>query len=295
MTVYDIVIIGSGFGGAVMAARLGAWVSQNRPGGSVLVIEKGDDSTGLLDPQSEGGAINAQGNRFRQSFAPPYLTSVTELFRDSSGAFQSGSASMQVAAGRGMGGGSTVYDGVSLRAPTEAFEQTRDGRRLWPSYYSRSVLDPYYAIVEQRLSVNRLAWTNAQVPYWQLATKRDFVFAEGCRRIGATATSLKLADANDANEGWWNAGQRFAGRQNLTKNYLLDAQAANVAFWSGCEVDGIAPTADGYSVSGTDRRGGSNTRFGVECKLLVVAAGAVTSTGLLLRSMPSFGGTRPRS
>src|SRR5439155_288984 len=143
----EVVVIGSGFGGAVMAARLGGHAS-------VLVLEKGDDPTGSLDPRSNGARLNAQGNRFAQSMSPDDL----------------------------------------------------------------------------------------------LATKRDFVFAEGCRRIGAAAAPLKVADEGDANEGWWNQGQRFSGRQSLFLNYLADAKRTGVEMWSGCEVTRIERAKTGYVV-----------------------------------------------
>ena len=292
MAFHDIVIIGSGFGGAVMAARLGAYVKTLPRKASVLVLEKGWDASGKLDARSDGDAVNAQGNRFRHTLGPDYTSKVSQVFTDPRGTYKRGAPSMNVIAGKGFGGGSNVYDGVSLRAPTESFEQVRDGRRLWPAYYSRAALNPFYALVEQRLGVRRLAWTDAKVPHSQLATKRDYVFAEGCRRIGAAAAPLKLADGSDANEGWWNQGQRFEGRQSLTKNYLLDAQAAGVLMWSGCEIETIAPTRNGYVVSGSDRRGGGNVPFQVECRVLVVAGGAVGSTGVLLRSVDAFGDAR---
>ncbi|MDB4935930.1 MAG: family oxidoreductase [Labilithrix sp.] len=289
---HDIVIVGSGFGGAVMAARLGAHAKTLAKKPSVLVLEKGWDGSGKLDPRSDGGPVNAQGNRFRHTLSPAYTSKVAQVFTDPRGTYQRGAPSMNVIAGKGFGGGSIVYDGVSLRAPAEAFEQVRDGRRLWPSFYSRAALSPYYAMVEQRLGVHRLAWTDASAPHHQLATKRDFVFAEGCRRIGATAVPLKLADAGDANEGWWNQGQRFEGRQDLTKNYLRDARDSGVVMWSGCEVEHVAPTKDGYVISGTDRRGGAAVPFEIECRVLVVAGGAVGSSGLLLRSVDRFGDAR---
>ena len=292
MSFHDVVVVGSGFGGAVMAARLGGWLAEHLPGRSLLVLEKGRDHCGALDPESDGGAPNAQGNRFRHTFAPDYLAHLAEVFTDTSGAYRSGTPSMNVIAGKGLGGGSNVYDGVSLRAPSDAFEQLRSGRRLWPETWSRAALDPYYARVEGALRVCRLRWTDAEVPHWQLCTKRDLVFAEGCRRIGATAVPLKLADAGDANDGWWNEGQRFAGRQGLAANYLATARRAGVTLRSGCEVDEIAPTPDGYLVSGTDHRGGRDRPFEVECRLLIVAAGAVTSTGLLMRSQRRFSGDR---
>ena len=296
MAVRDVMIVGSGFGGAVMAARLGAHLASPGEGSDarVLVLERGDDMTGGFDKRSDGDPPNAQGNRFRQSLAPDYTLRVSDLYTDPDGAFRPGIPSMNVIAGRGLGGGSNIYDGVSLRAPTEAFDQLREGARLWPSRYSRGVLDPYYAIVERMLKVRRLEWTDEKVPHWQLATKRDFVFAEGCRRIGVAAAPLKVAADDDANEGWWNQGQRFEGRQGLAKNYLRDARAAGVEFWTGCEVESIAPASStgGFVVVGTDHRGGVRRRFEIECRVLVIAAGAVGSTSLLLRSRDDFTGDR---
>lgn len=286
---FDVVVIGSGFGGAVMAARLGDHLSAQSKKKSVLVLEKGWDPSGVLDPKSDGGPVNAQGNRFHQSLSPAYTTNVAQLFTDARGAYRGGVPSLNVIAGTGLGGGSNAYDGVSLRAPASSFEQTREGRRLWPARYTRTALDASYAKVEARLGVRRVAWTNKSVPYGQLATKRDLVFAEGCRRIGAAAAPLKLADsANDANEGWWNQGQRFEGRQDLTKNYLADARAAGVELWSGCEIASVAPTKDGYVITGTDRRGGAHRPFEVECTMAIVAGGSVGSTSLLLASQEAF-------
>lgn len=289
----DVIILGSGFGGAVLAARLGA--AAQALGKKVLVVEKGLDHTGRFDEDANDGPFNAQGNRFKHALGPEYLASLLDVATDPSGAFKKGAPSMNVASGRGLGGGSNVYDAVSLRAPSEIFDQTDDaGRRLWPALYTRAALDPYYATVEARLKVQRLAWTTVGgAPHWALATKRDWVFAEGCRRIGATAMPLKVATFEDANEGWWNQGQRFQGRQDLTKNYLQDARDAGVRFATSCEVETVAPTAKGgYVVSGTDRRGGSEVAFTIECKVLVVACGAVASTGLLLRSAGAFTGAR---
>ncbi|MEZ4222659.1 MAG: GMC family oxidoreductase [Polyangiaceae bacterium] len=285
---YDVVIVGAGFGGAVMAARLGEHLQALGKGHSVLVLDRGIDPTGKFDPEA-AGELNAQGNRFRHSLDPSYLAQFTQIFTDNPGLVETGAASMNVVAGSGLGGGSLIYDGVSLRAPAMIFEQQQDGRRLWPAIYTRTALEPYFDRASQELSVHRLAWTSAEAPHWQLATKRDFVFAEGCRRIGATALPLKLADKDDANEGWWNSGQRLSGRQDLSKNYLAKARAAGVSFKTGVDVENVAPNGTGYAVSGTARDG---KPFAVECKLLIVAAGAVASSGLLLRSRGHFTGDR---
>ena len=292
---HDIVIIGSGFGGAVMAARLSAFVAGPLEGRhSIHVLEKGDDPTGRFDPDSEGGEI-VDGTRNRQSLDPTYLSRVGEVYTDFSGAYRAGVPSMNVLAGTGIGGGSNLYLGVSLRAPRMVFDRPRGDARSWPSIYSREALDPFYAQVENELRVHQMQWTDESVPHWQLATRRDFVFAEGCRRIGATALPLKLATERDANEGWWAQGQRFEGRQDLTKNYLEQARLNGVTFASGSEVDSIEPTEDGYAIHGRDRRGGVSRDFTITCRLAIVAAGCIGSTGLLLRSRDFFTGERTLS
>lgn len=287
---YDVLIVGSGFGGAVTAARLGAHLSKTDH--IIAVFDKGGDPTGRFDSASmPGGELPEGGNRFRHTLDPSYLAEIGEVFTDLEGAYRSGHASMNVVAGKGLGGGSLLYDGVSLRTPAAVFDRTRDGRRLWPAEYTRESLDADYATVEARLRVHRMAWTDAEVPHWQLTTKRDYVFAEGCQRIGATAVGLKLADHDDANEGWWNQGQRFMGRQDLTKNYLEDARVSGVEFETGCEVTELLPTDDGYVIRGVDRRDGVR-EFEVTATVLVVAAGCVASAGLLLRSNENFVGAR---
>lgn len=281
MTTVDVLIVGSGFGGAVAAARFGQHLLPQKR--TVAVLERGRDHTGAFDPKSSGGKLNAQGNRMKQTLAPAYTSEVTRLYTDSDGAFKKGVPSLTVATGQGLGGGSNAYDGVSLRAPTISFDQVRDGQKLWPTAYSRAALNPYYDVVEARLKVAAPAWTDATAPHWQLATKRDLVFAEGCAKIGAAAAPLKLADHDDANEGWWNQGQRFQGRQTLTKNYLQDAHNAGVSFFSGHDVTTIQKRkGGGYVVSGKDHRGGAPVDFTFECKVLVIASGAVGSSGLLL-------------
>jgi len=292
MAEVDVLIVGSGFGGAVMASRIGQHVRDALPGRTVMVLDKGNDNSGRFDPMSLGGPLNEQGNRFRHTLDPNYLQDIGEVFTDRDGTFRAGRPSMNVVAGKGFGGGSLLYDAVSLRNPASSFELTRDGRRLWPTGYTRASLNPHYDVCDAELKVKQMAWTDAEVPHWQLCTKRDFVFAEGCRRIGATAMPLKLADDKDTNEGWWNQGQRFEGRQDLTKNYLSDAFDAGVLFHSGCEVTDIVPTDRGYGLTVVDRRGGTPKQDFIEARILILGAGCIATTGLLLNALPAFAGER---
>ncbi len=221
----DVAIVGSGFGAAVMAARIGRFLRTAAPTRTVLVLEKGDDPTGQFDARSNGGPLNAQGNRFRHTLAPDYLAGVAELHSDPLGEVEGSAPSMTVAAGRGIGGGSNVYCGVSLRAPQVSFDQVRGGHRLWPPGYSRAALDPWYQVVEQELRVRQLSWTDAAAPHWQLATRRDLVFAEGCRRIWlglGGGRAARQEEAERADKGGdapaFRAG--FGGRRGHTSHLV---------------------------------------------------------------------------
>ena len=288
----DVIIIGSGFGAAVIAARFSERLGRDA---KIVVVEKGADHTGAFDPDANDDTpLNTEGNRFRQTYSPDYLGHVGDLFRDVRGAYRAGQPSFSVIAGRGIGGGSNLYCGVSLRTPAALFDRVEPetGRRYWPEFYSRDRLNGAYSRAEDMLRVRQMQWTDDAAPHWQLATKRDLAFAEGARRIGATAVPLKLADENDANEGWWTQGQRFSGRQNLSQNYLARAKANGVRFQTNCEVEEILPRAGGgYVVRGVDRRRGERA-FELECKILVLGAGTVGTCALLLRSQPNFQGAR---
>ena len=280
----DLVIIGSGFGGAVTAGRLGAYVS-GVLGGSVLVLERGNDPTGRFDLASAGSPVGAHGNRFRHSLSPEYLGELFDLTTDLEGGT---SPTLNVLTGRGLGGGSNVYCGVSLRAPDSVFAGAHAGTRAWPAGIRRATLEPYYARAAEELRVRRLGWSSREAPTWALTAKRDYVFAEGCRRVGLSAAPLKVATFEDANDGWWTSGQRLVGRQSLDRNYLVRAATAGVEMQTGTEVSAIVPTRGGYVVRCVDRRGAIDRELEIEARMVVVAAGAVGSTGLLLRSKDHF-------
>ena len=102
----DLLIIGSGFGGAVAARRLSGL-------GRVLLLEKG----GHWHPDD-----------FRQNGDPRYMADLFDLHTGTGVGILSGS---------GLGGSSLVYSQVSVRTPSEAFElRDQEGIRLWPEGFS---------------------------------------------------------------------------------------------------------------------------------------------------------------
>ena len=147
---FDVCIVGSGFGGSIAAWRLAElYAAAGEDPARILVLERGR---------------RFRHTDFRQSMFIGHLANVYNLVQSSGGTgtvLASGPDGAQMVIGNGVGGGSNLYLGASLRAPSETFER-RDrhpddapDRRLWPRPVSRRALDPYYARAEQALRVRQ--------------------------------------------------------------------------------------------------------------------------------------------
>jgi len=310
---YDAIVVGSGFGGAVTAAKL------TTSGFGTLLLEKGHrwrrprhgdpaenlhlgaPLTNLVDSRGypkPAGDTDRWGNPLyvtRQSTDLRYIFFENpESGARSGGLFEDYSGDhMMVTVGRGYGGGSLVYSQVNLRAPSETFQER--GWRGLP--FSRPALDPYYDRVE------RMLLTFAQ--RWDEVPRRGAVIADAMAKAGVTCEPARLGNfriAGDADRGqppvmnpWGRPvepcngcgfctfGCIFDARQNLTLNYLAVAEDSgrlevrtDAAAWT------IEPVAEGYRVHWRDERSGAWQAD--EARTVVVAAGAVNSPELLLRA-----------
>ncbi len=113
---YDVVVIGSGFGGAINACRLA------QAGRSVCVLERGKRWDKKDFPRTTGQVARAFWNDKDYGFLD------YRIFRK-----------IDVLQASGVGGGSLVYFNVHERARKEIFELPE-----WPKGIKRETLDPYY-------------------------------------------------------------------------------------------------------------------------------------------------------
>ncbi|MER5994110.1 MULTISPECIES: FAD-dependent oxidoreductase [Streptomyces] len=256
----DVLVVGSGFGGAIAAYHLAAG------GAKVTVLERG--------PWLEN-------DEFEHDYK--LGSSYTRIFD-----FVVGDG-MSVLGGNCVGGGSVVYFAAMPRAPRFAFERHGSiGRRMWPGAISRATLDPWYDRIEESLSVTK--------PDWSEASYAGGLWAAACDHAGRTANPLAAAVDNSrcVNCNFMMAGCRFEAKQSLTVNYLPAAVAHGAEIRPLHEVQYLARTSEGgyrvhYNVV-DDEDYRLQTGSGViEAKIVVLAAGAGATPVILQRSEAHLG------
>jgi len=255
----DVVVVGSGFGGAIPAYHLAAG------GARVVVLERGPWLTSA-------------------EFEHDYKlgSSYTRIFD-----FVVGEG-MSVLGGNCVGGGSVVYFAAMPRAPGFIFERRGSiGRRMWPAAIDRGALEPWYDRVAEALPVTTQDWS--QVSY------AGGLWAAACDHAGRTANPVPIAiDTGTCTMcNWMMAGCRFDAKRSLLLNYLPAAVAHGAEIRPLHEVQRVSRVDGRYRlhynlIDGEDYRvtAGSGT---IDAKIIVLAAGAGATPVILQRSEASLG------
>jgi choline dehydrogenase-like flavoprotein len=256
----DVLVIGSGFGGAIAAYHLAAG------GADVVLLERG--------PWLEADDFD---HDFKLG------SSTTRIFEFTVG------DGMSVLGGNCVGGGSVVYFAAMPRAPRFVFERRGGiGRRMWPSSLSRGALDPWYDRVEEALPVYKQEWST--VPY------AGGLFAAACAHAGRTANPVPTAVDSDmcTNCNWMMSGCKFDAKRSLLLNYLPAAIAHGARIRPLHEVQRLTRKDDGgyrvhYNVThDVDYRVVLDSGV-IDAKIVVIAAGAGATPAILQRSEPDLG------
>ncbi|WP_020670847.1 FAD-dependent oxidoreductase [Amycolatopsis nigrescens] len=256
----DVLVVGSGFGGAITAYHLAAG------GAKVTVLERG--------PWLEG-----------KDFEHDFLlgSSYTRAFD-----FVIGDG-MSVLGGNCVGGGSVVYFAAMPRAPRFVFDRHGSvGHRMWPAEIDRDSLDPWYDRVAEALPVAQQDWDDVSYA--------GGLWAAACHRAGHTANPAPVAVDNKlcTNCNWMMAGCRFDAKRSLLTNYLPGALAHGAEIRPLHEVQQLERTEDGgyrvhYNVIDDEdyrvHTGGGT----IDAKIVVLAAGAGATPVILQRSKATLG------
>lgn len=271
----DVCVIGSGFGGGVAALRFA------EAGQSVVVLEKGnrwDGRPGSKEFKQELGDID-------------YWLDLFNLYAGLS--FFSNSVSM-VITGRGLGGGSLTYSMVSLRAPSMAFDDP-----VWPSEITREELDPHYERAENQLQVSQLQWQEQERrgvrrwrdggDDWRIVSKKDGAFARACQNVGVSCDPIPSAVRRHCgNLGWCTAGCVRHAKNSVDIRYMQPAEDRGAQIELNSTALKIARGWGGNRWEVYFRKAGNVLPDKVVADKVVIAAGAVGSPSLLMRSHKTF-------
>jgi cholesterol oxidase len=269
---YDVVVIGSGFGGAVTAARLA------QAGRSVCVLERGRRWDRREFPRSIGQVKNAM---WRDNESYGFIE--YKVF-----------SRMDVIQGAGVGGGSLHYFNVHLRAPRDIL-----ARPEWPARIKRDTLEPYYDLAQDMLDSKPL---EPRLPRFPLP-KRTEGFAAAAAAAGRTAERVPIAvytgpAADNRHSGVFQepcdyAGDCLLGCRTQSKNTLdltyiaMGERRYGLEVFALHSVDSIAPEpSGGYRVQFhrlDPDQPGNREPGSVVATQVVVAAGSLGSTQLLLK------------
>jgi cholesterol oxidase len=272
---YDVVVVGSGFGGAVTALRL------SQAGRRVLVLEQGRRWNKDEFPRTVGQSGRA--------FWQPGTSQGFLEYR----AFRN----MDVIQGVGVGGGSLHYFNVNTRASARVLDR-------WAPPLSRNCLEPYYDRALQVLGSKPL-----QAPMGRDTPARTLTFCEAVAKSGlgearlldiAVHTGPETTNAAGVKQEPCNycgncmLGCQVHAKSTLDLNYLgLAERMHGAAVWPLCKAELIRTADDkgaGYYVDFTRLDAAvpeADQHGSVYGRQVVVAAGALGSTELLLRSARS--------
>ena len=286
---FDAVVIGSGFGGAVMAQRL------SEAGLSVCVLERGK-------PYAPGSFPRAPHEMARNFWDPDeHLFGLFDV--------RSFRGKLWSIVSSGLGGGSLIYAGALHRMD----EPDAD---VWP--ITRSDLDPHYDRVERMLSAQPYPFASG-APYdstpktraikesaerlglpWELQNLGISFSSDGCK----PGIGMPIHQRQDLHRSQrftcrlcaeCNLGCNHGSKNSLDFNYLSEARSYGAEIRALADAQEIAPLSSGgyvirYVQHEAGERGPTSSTASVEihAKQLILAAGTFGTTDLLLRNRTSF-------
>jgi len=252
----DVVIVGSGAGGAVVATELAL------AGLDVIVLEEGPH----VAPE--------QYSKWRPS------ESIRHIWRDGAMTFAIGlgnTPAINVTMGRCVGGSSVLTGGVCFRIPDSVLDTWSRDHRI-PDMTPKA-MEPYHQAVERAIHVE-------EVPV-SMRSKSTQLFDRGTRKLGFAMSSMSRNTENCNGCGRCNFGCPHGAKKSVDVSYLPRAIAAGARVYSDCLVDEIL-TEGSRAIGVAGRlldgpRARKRGRLEVRAARVVIAAGAY-HTPLLLQS-----------
>jgi choline dehydrogenase-like flavoprotein len=253
----DVVVVGSGAGGAVIAAHLA------EAGQSVVVVEEGGHHP------LERYAHYRPSETMRHMWRDGGLTATIPV---------GNSPLINVMMGECVGGSSMLTGGVCFRTPAAVHHEW--ATELGLEDLSEDAMAPHYEDVERAVHVE-------DVPV-EMRSRSTELFALGCERRGHPVSPLRRNTKGCTGCGRCNFGCPEGAKMSVDRTYLPRALAAGARLYSDFHVERIltrgvrAVGVTGIVRDGPGRR--RHARFTVHAKRVVLAAGAYCTPQLLERT-----------
>ena len=277
---FDAIVIGSGFGGAITAGRLA------EAGYKVLILERGrrwDKTSYPRNPED------------------PWIWSDLHPERENGWLDLRCFPHMTVAQGAAVGGGSLIYANISCEAPSATFASG------WPAEITYAELKPHYDAVASFMNVQKIPatqwtarmklmkeaaeaighgdrfkpldlavsfdpdWTYEQDDPHDEAKSKRFINAQGMEQ----GTCVHLGNCD--------IGCDVDAKNTLDRNYIPWAEKHGAQVRPLHLVTNILPIDGGFQVFYDELKGGRRIAGKETARLVLLAAGSLGSTELLLR------------
>jgi choline dehydrogenase-like flavoprotein len=250
----DVAIVGSGAGGAVLAAGL------VERGLTVIMLEEGGYFTNRNFDLQEGHAYPAL-----------YQEGAKRATAD---------LAIAILQGRAVGGTTVVNWTTCFRTPSRILDHWRStfGIEGW----DRATLDPHWDEVEERLNIRE--WP------FELVNANNQVVWDGCTKLGWGPELLRRNVNGCANSGYCGVGCPVNGKQSMLVTYLPDAVANGLIVYADCRAQTLETNDSGRVVAiravvlERGREAATERTVVIRPKVAVVSGGAINSPALLLRS-----------
>ncbi len=243
----DVVVVGSGAGGAVAAAELAA------AGLDVIVLEAGERYD-------------------RDSYPSDHLEAIARLYRDGGLTIAEGRPPIPVPVAKVVGGTTVINSGTCFRAPDPVLENWRHRYGIaWAGDLAEDFAEAEKTLQVTQLDPERMGRNG------QLAM-------EGAAAIGASGAPIHRNAGSCVQCSSCPFGCEIDAKRGMHVSYLPRAVAAGARIRAGVEVDRVL-VEDGRAVGvrGSTRAGARRRGFTVRARRAVVAAGGALGTPELLQ------------
>lgn len=249
----DVIIIGSGAGGAVVADKLAA------NGHSVIILEKG-------------------GNYQRNEFNQKEVDMMQKLF-EKKGLLTSSDGGILFLAGNTLGGGTTINWAASLRTPDDVLEEWSVDHQN--PHFTQNY-NQYFDYIEDKCSITKHCEHNTQNNLLSIALSMSNFHVDVIPRNMKKPIFLNEKEAWNA-EGYASLGDKYGQKQGVNETFLRSATKNGAKIITSCNVQKIK--IENGVATGVDAKDSQNGReFTIHAKIIVVSAGALHTPCILKKS-----------